>query len=69
MRERAAAVVAVALRRLLEHGRRGRLGALWEAALSRRTAAWRAWRAANCMVGVVRKYRSKFLSSGGYRGY
>ena len=33
MRERAAAVVAVALRRLLEHGRRGRLGALWEAAL------------------------------------
>ena len=33
MRQRAATVVAVALRRLLEHGRRGRLEALWEVAL------------------------------------
>jgi hypothetical protein len=34
LRARGAAVVRAALQRLLEHGRRGRLGTLWEAALS-----------------------------------
>lgn len=34
LREKAAAVVEVAVARLLEYGRRGKLGALWEAALA-----------------------------------
>ncbi len=33
LRERAAMVVEVALQRLLDHGRRGALGPLWDAAL------------------------------------
>lgn len=33
LRERAAAVVEAALQRLLDHGRRGKLGPLWDAAL------------------------------------
>ncbi len=33
LRERAAAVVSEALERLLDHGRRGKLGSLWDAAL------------------------------------